>query len=1546
MGNSQSARSFLNADPDFGEYVHAEWRSQRAAELDALGGLGRPPLLLGQSFDAKMMFLGNQLQQQGQKMQEIILPQKPSSARGGAPNSAHATNPKVNRAFFLNTDRRLAIRRGELVPPDAQAVEALEALGVHSGKAVHVHQLDLKRLKDQNKADGSFNHTPSKDVPAEWRKRVHKARRNAFLLVLTMNRLKRGHSYPKRIPYVEDLNFTIPQALGEDCPRFIEVQQRCGAIRQTIRGLKTELEELLRCSTDDIGAALPTAHSPRLAAAPHSTKPSHALPAGHSNALALDTTNGAHTGGSALSPAAGIGDGGASIAASGVIALPPALMATAPVAGPAPYSGAHHTLAVGGATSAAALLSRAATEVGGVHNRHGDNKSGGESVVGAPAPAAGGHAATVRLSPSRPPAAPAAAAAADSPVKRTQALPTVQEGSSHPTPTRKPSPSSARYASPSRRPWGVNPGAQLGSVSANARARPGGTDGSLISSTSTRARRASSGDEEGRGGDGITRAYPKPWKVGAALGGEARKEEGEDMGRAGSARSKLAPLPAPLPPPRHAAQKLLQSGTEQALVPSHTGHAHAPKLARQCSLPPLREASSSSEGSSEDANSAAWSPAEDGGHLATARTSTRGVQHHSPKLPRQLSLDKSSRGAAEASQPGLLVPPQVKLQPLQGMQHNHYQHQHEQQQQQQQQQQSNVQGEGSNHHEHPPAKAVDRRARLRELGVLIDEQYFQLRKARDMLSMFVNRANGGWTEAQKWEPPDVASSGDVLTWTKTDQFAIYKADAIRQLRLGQIAVQLMVGEDALSVPQSQSAGLHIPPGHKRAPVPNSPTSSQPQSVMQDLWTSDPWELIDQCRPTVRTAIHRLEGLSLGGRAVAQMVLSLQTLAGEEAVKRLHVLLHVNEDQEEEVVAELHQHKWFGLSPEHVLIVMTQRRPSSLRFNAEDLAFLPDVEPGSTAAWAADSVGASTTSDPHQQGPRTFGTGHAMMQLGWAGHAYTIGPEGLHQPVHLSVLELLQSQKVQWVLSRRARDLGLLTKEGVFDLSQLAHALYLRDQARATAIMEVCFSSSQSVARQHDSVIMQQKSSAGGATDVSSISDLRQSDIVSKNLMSILDGQCRVPGSKGLALGLGRCLYYLPALTGTMTSLAVFRPRLQLHKECISVNLDAADLISHGKARARAVEARSSPGLLTAHSSLDALLPLLQAQDHDATFHDLVMDMVEHPEQEATSQARMVTHQDLAQPPGTPIIVFIARNGVAASAVNVAANLARAGRDKVILVTFVPTSMQQSEGEELLAIHRRGAFRTMAQVETEVVVRGPLGLLDSMERFVEQRSAAHGGQRPLVVMGSVQITSALFCYVAGSVTLSFIRRCGGIPVVVVTANSKQVPEKAGMRCLALVEGHSRAMMTHLCRNIVQESRGDRLLLTQVLATTNLTRQQQANYRRLLDSFYQIANSNLLPVQKALVGDGPLDKVLCSVVEDHGVGLLALQLLPGTKAMPQHMLALLRSCRCATLIYSDAPARASMLRKSGALRTSMRLLHSELAKVREAIAAENGETQGER
>ena len=57
-------------------------------------------------------------------------------------------------------------------------------------------------------------------------------------------------------------------------------------------------------------------------------------------------------------------------------------------------------------------------------------------------------------------------------------------------------------------------------------------------------------------------------------------------------------------------------------------------------------------------------------------------------------------------------------------------------------------------------------------------QYEQLRKSGKMMGMYVNRVNGGWAEARKWGPPDVASCSNVSIWAKSDQFAIYKADVM------------------------------------------------------------------------------------------------------------------------------------------------------------------------------------------------------------------------------------------------------------------------------------------------------------------------------------------------------------------------------------------------------------------------------------------------------------------------------------------------------------------------------------------------------------------------------------------------------------------------------------------------------------------------------------------------------------------------------------------------------------------------------------------------
>ncbi len=147
-----------------------------------------------------------------------------------------------------------------------------------------------------------------------------------------------------------------------------------------------------------------------------------------------------------------------------------------------------------------------------------------------------------------------------------------------------------------------------------------------------------------------------------------------------------------------------------------------------------------------------------------------------------------------------------------------------------------------------------------------------------------------------------------------------------------------------------------------------------------------------------------------------------------------------------------------------------------------------------------------------------------------------------------------------------------------------------------------------------------------------------------------------------------------------------------------------------------------------------------------------------------------------QKPGHPIIVFLANNQIAAATVNAAANMARAGRDTLMLVTIVPSDMQKTAGEEMLAVHRRAALRSMAEVTTHVVVRRTAGLLECIERVVADATQEQAS-RPLVVMGSIQLTSSVFSYMASSVTLSAIKRLAGTPVMVVTLNSKQARSAA-------------------------------------------------------------------------------------------------------------------------------------------------------------------------
>ncbi len=63
---------------------------------------------------------------------------------------------------------------------------------------------------------------------------------------------------------------------------------------------------------------------------------------------------------------------------------------------------------------------------------------------------------------------------------------------------------------------------------------------------------------------------------------------------------------------------------------------------------------------------------------------------------------------------------------------------------------------------------------------------------------------------------------------------------------------------------------------------------------------------------------RLQGVPLGCRYVAALVMGLEALAGRDAVSRLPLIIVVSEDQQDEVVRQLWRYQFFG----YVLWVLT------------------------------------------------------------------------------------------------------------------------------------------------------------------------------------------------------------------------------------------------------------------------------------------------------------------------------------------------------------------------------------------------------------------------------------------------------------------------------------------------------------------------------------------------------------------------------------------------------------------------------------------------
>ncbi|GAX85807.1 hypothetical protein CEUSTIGMA_g13222.t1 [Chlamydomonas eustigma] len=728
-----------------------------------------------------------------------------------------------------------------------------------------------------------------------------------------------------------------------------------------------------------------------------------------------------------------------------------------------------------------------------------------------------------------------------------------------------------------------------------------------------------------------------------------------------------------------------------------------------------------------------------------------------------------------------------------------------------------------------------------------------------------------------------------------------KLDAATQhVRWGEVAFWLLAGEDFLpQAPVSAVEGdesvnnteLCVNNTTVTRPAPTSigagaaaPSSTQTNNV--DIWTSDPYALIDKCRPGL-TQTHNsrhLMGASYQTRVLAQLALALKEAGGDPALQKTHIVLHLNDEQQEAATRMIWNHKFYGFKRENFVIVPQSRRsgycyePSSQRFVA--------TEAGGRVMAGGAGCG----------GPESTGTGIAAMQLNWCPDAFVMSPEGLVETLHVSPAELLSERGVVWLSNFRAKDLTLFGggKE-VLDVPFVAKAMQLREKKNASIMTKVILSDAMSTARSMDSIVL----SRGGVN-----TELRMSDIVSHHMQkSVSIAKAEIGGK--VAVGVQRYMFHVPSLKKILTSNVTFRPRMRLKADMLYLNMDMADISSAPGAIMATLQVPEPPVVISGTTNLETLLTMAERQDKDSKFVSYLTSLNPN----AIKSASIPNFKSLAPAAAvhsSTTVVFV--GGVMSSipAIRLALALARPGKDVVNLVTFVADDSQLVVGQIMLSKVMTHFMHKSVEVRTDVVVRGGSSLLDSMQKYVELWAAN------LVIVPSIELANPKPEATLGSVALSIIRRLE-VPALVVTPKAAKamevLHERQHLRLLLMVEGWSMPLLNYSCDRLLVAKRGDNLLLGQVYSSQTCTSQQKGNMRRHLSDFTTIAHSRSVQRIQELLLDGLYHEAVSSAVEDYHINLVGIQLPPGPKALPKSLISLLSASKAGVLIMKQGGSSSS-------------------------------------
>ncbi|MEW5319692.1 MAG: hypothetical protein WDW38_010830 [Sanguina aurantia] len=276
----------------------------------------------------------------------------------------------------------------------------------------------------------------------------------------------------------------------------------------------------------------------------------------------------------------------------------------------------------------------------------------------------------------------------------------------------------------------------------------------------------------------------------------------------------------------------------------------------------------------------------------------------------------------------------------------------------------------------------------------------------------------------------------------------------------------------------------------------------------------------------------------------------------------------------------------------------------------------------------------------------LGSGYGLLQLAYAGDGMVVQADGSVAALEGTALELLAKRGVQWLVSRRTRDLVMADSRALFDPVMMGFTLQLRSRQRVSVVMEALQLKDTIAAKQYDKcvrvgvsvvrVILQCQptyvpppstpkpasraatvNSAFGSSQNYTPPKVRDSLETASSTGSLPPAPEAVAVPVAVAVrdhnlgrvtvGLGRHTFHLPSLAALLATPGALRPKLHLAHGAIHVIMDVADVTGSANAHSAVLHARSHAPIMTSFEDMDPLMQALVAQECNQEFRRHIIE---------------------------------------------------------------------------------------------------------------------------------------------------------------------------------------------------------------------------------------------------------------------------------------------------------------------------------------------------